>query len=276
MSKGAFMPTIAENLRQWNELYHWSEAGEPWSSAWGGSETQWYGTIFPRIHAFVPTGSILEIAPGYGRWTQMLKEKCRHLTIVDLSESCIDACKRRFHEDTHITYHVNDGKSLAMIPDGTIDFVFSFDSLVHAEQDVIQTYLEQLARKLTPNGVGFIHHSNLGEYIDPATGELPEFIDNLAWRSLSMTARRLKEFCSAAGLQCIAQELVNWTPEPILNDCLSLFTQRNSVWFRSNRILVNKQFMEEAFSLRRMMQLYTGSSYPRAGATIQTRKEDRL
>ncbi len=51
-----------------------------------------------------------------------------------------------------------------MVADGSIDFVFSFDSLVHAEEDVIRSYLDQLGQKLRPDGVGFLHHSNLGEY----------------------------------------------------------------------------------------------------------------
>ncbi|MEK6280890.1 MAG: hypothetical protein AABN95_11100 [Acidobacteriota bacterium] len=28
----------------------------------------------PRIHPFIPVGTILEIAPGYGRWTHYLKD----------------------------------------------------------------------------------------------------------------------------------------------------------------------------------------------------------
>ena len=37
-----------------------------------------------------------------------------------------------------------------MIQDKSIDFVFSFDSLVHAEAEVIEAYLNQLAMKLQP------------------------------------------------------------------------------------------------------------------------------
>jgi hypothetical protein len=51
-----------------------------------------------------------------------------------------------------------------MIPDQWIDFAFSFDSLVHVEADFIESYLQQLACKLTKEGVGFIHHYNLGQY----------------------------------------------------------------------------------------------------------------
>lgn len=255
------MPTITQNIEKWNKQHDWPQAGDEWSVSWGGSEAQWYGTIFPRIHSFVPVSTILEIAPGYGRWTQMLKRLCEQLIVVDVSESCIAACKQRFSADAHITYHVNDGKSLAMIPEQSIDFAFSFDSLVHVEADVIEAYISQLARKLTPDGVAFIHHSNIGAYLDRSTGKLPGYVDNPHWRAASMTARRFKEFCAAAGLRCIAQELINWGMDTIFNDCFSLFTHQGSLWDRSNRVFVNSGFIREAEYLSRMMQLYTASSY---------------
>ena len=34
------------------------------------------GTIFPRIRECLPVGTILEIAPGFGRWTHYLKDYC--------------------------------------------------------------------------------------------------------------------------------------------------------------------------------------------------------
>jgi hypothetical protein len=52
-------------------------------------------------------------------------------------------------------FHVNDGRSLAAVADGSVDLIFSFDSLVHVEADVMLAYLEQLAHKLTPHGIGF-------------------------------------------------------------------------------------------------------------------------
>ena len=137
------MGTISENKRLWTD-YDWQQQGDEWSAEWGTTEILWWGTIRPRIHAFVPTGTILEVAPGVGRCTQYLKDLCQHLTVVDLTDRCIEACKERFSSDSHITYHVNDGKSLEMIPDHSVDFVFSFDSLVHVEADVIEAYLSQM------------------------------------------------------------------------------------------------------------------------------------
>src|SRR5262249_17939159 len=126
------MATVEQNRSAWNETYSWEKRGEEWSEVWGGSESQWFGAIYPRLHRFIPTGTILEIAPGFGRWTHYLKNHCNKLFVVDLNERCITHCKERFADCTHISYHVNDGYSLAMVPDRSVDFVFCFDSLVHA------------------------------------------------------------------------------------------------------------------------------------------------
>jgi SAM-dependent methyltransferase len=262
------VPTVAENASIWGE-YDWTKAGEEWSEGWGGSEAQWHGAILPRIARFLPTGSALEIAPGYGRWTEFLRRYCERLAIVDLSEECIRACRQRFAGDDRITYHVNDGTSLSMIEDTSIDFVFSFDSLVHSESDVIARYLRELSTKLGPNGVGFIHHSNAGEYrrYFQVTGALrprrvlrglfkARILDDWGWRSLTMTAREFRQQCEAAGLQCISQELINWDTRRVI-DCLSIFTTRSSFWARPNRILVNPGFMAEAKAIKRRAPLYS-------------------
>ena len=89
------MPTVAQNQQTWSTDYQWQDAGDEWSAAWGSPEMQWYGTILPRIHRFVPTESILESACGYGRWTQYLQGLCQKLVAVDLTEKCIAACKSR-------------------------------------------------------------------------------------------------------------------------------------------------------------------------------------
>ena len=58
------MVAIEENRFYWGEKYTWPEAGEEWSRHWGSARMQWYGSLLPRICAFVPTDTILEIAPN--------------------------------------------------------------------------------------------------------------------------------------------------------------------------------------------------------------------
>lgn len=247
------MATIAENRRRWES--EWNSSGDEWSEDWGGPEAQWFGSIYPRVHAFLPGRTVLEIAPGHGRWTQYLKNYCERLIVVDLTEHCIERCRVRFSSHSLIEYHVNDGKSLPMIADGSIDFLFSFDSLVHADADVLRAYLVDLARKLTPEGVGFIHHSNLGEYVDPRAGTLPEGFQNLHWRSTDVTAAQFESYCEEVGLGCVSQEIVNWGGDEYI-DCFSTFTRRGSRWMRQNRLLRNGEFMEEARCIKRISHLY--------------------
>ena len=249
------MPSIEQNLSQWDKDYTWSQQGDEWSSAWGGAESQWFCTIFPRIQAFLPTESMLEIAPGFGRWTQFLKNHCERLVAVDLSGRCVEACKERFADETHIDYHVNDGKSLSMVEDKSVDFLFCFDSLVHAEMDVLEAYLEQLASKLSSNGVAFIHHSNLAAFVNPDTGEFLEGIQNPHWRGKSVSAAGVAAYCTKVGLQCISQEIVNWG----VDHCTDTFTTcclRTSRISRENRVWVNPDFMKEAGYVAKISELY--------------------
>ncbi|HXN87978.1 MAG TPA: class I SAM-dependent methyltransferase [Methylocella sp.] len=265
------MPTI-EEIRSWSQTYDWPQAGEEWSVAWGSAHMQWYGSILPRIIAFVPADTILEIAPGYGRWTVFLKDLCKRLIIVDLSEKCIDRCRQRFADCSHISYFVNDGKSLDMIVDGGVDFIFSFDSLVHAEDAVLKAYAAEFAKKLRPNGAAFIHHSNLGEYIalievQSRLSKFPKLLgllkrlgvcDNVTGqgRVRSMTASKLAVFAKDHSLQCVSQELVTWNSRFVLVDCLSTIVPRGSRWSRENRVLRNVGFMAEAKRLSDLSRLY--------------------
>lgn len=244
------------------EQWDWSTEGDEWSAWWGGTRAMWFGAILPRIHAFVPARAILEIGPGYGRWTQYLKNLTERLVAVDLSQNCVDHCRSRFADATHIEYFVNDGLSLAMIEPRSIDFAFSFDSLVHAEPEIVEGYLSQLAETLTANGVALLHHSNLGEYPRAVSvaKRLPKrylrriingglAIDLLAWRAETMTAERFAGQCDAVGLSCIGQEKINWEHGHWCTDTLSLVTLKGSIHDRENVVIRNRAFQHDAHRL---------------------------
>ena len=248
------MGTIRSNRELWGETYDWSQGGEEWSVPWGGVEAQWHRTLFPRLRTWLPAATLLEIAPGYGRWTQFLKDHCRRLIAVDVAERCVTACGRRFSDCPQVEVYANDGRSLDVVADRSVDFAFSFDSLVHADEDVIEGYLKELSRKLAPGGVGFIHHSNLRRYTaELARGEM----GNPGWRGESVDAARFEAQCQAAGLACIAQEQIVWGDDEVhLCDCLSTFVLRSSPRAGPNAVLENREFMAEARQSRSLAPLY--------------------
>jgi SAM-dependent methyltransferase len=259
------MPALSENVSMWNETYDWSQRGDEWSDAWGGVTYQWWVTLFSRIQGFVPAGRILEIAPGYGRWTDYLRELCDELIAVDIAETAIAHCAERFAGDERVKLHVNDGTSLAVAADRSVDLVFSFDSLVHAEHDVIAGYLVEFARVLADDGVAFIHHSNMGSYA-PGTYD-PHAIH---WRATSVSAALVEGCARAAGLRCISQEKVSWGHGQALNDCFSVIVRAGSRWDRENVVVDNMAFGQEIGAAATIAGLY-----PPARPTLAHRAEDR-
>ena len=260
------MPTIEDNLRTWGREYDWSREGDEWSGPWGGTEMLWWGSLFPRIRAFVPAPRVLEIAPGYGRLSHYLRFLAEHLIVVDLNRNCIEACRERFSDSSNIEYHVNDGRSLEMVADRSIDFAFSWDSLVHADRDSVESYVRELSSKLSVEGVAFIHHSNLaasGRPLQRLVGLLPGRLHErvaravFAWRSDEMSAERFASICQAAGLRCITQELVPWCLGTlVLSDCISVCTLPGSRWDRAPVVKQNRRFHAEARGLKRLAELY--------------------
>jgi SAM-dependent methyltransferase len=246
--------------------YDWKDAGEEWSEPWGSSAAQWSGSILPRIRDCLPAETILEIAPGFGRWTHYLKDYCQELWAVDASGECVEACSQRFAAESHVRCYLNDGRSLSMIPDASVDFVFSFDSFVHLRRELVEAYLSELGRTLKIGGKGFIHHSNLGAYADSLSERVPQpmrkllrKIKVLDWehhRNPTMSADIFRSLCVQAGLHCTSQELINWRGRRLI-DCLSWFERSGSTENTSTKIVRNPRFMSEAARIRKQWRTRT-------------------
>jgi len=261
------MPTIERNKEIWDGAYQWANRGDEWSETWGGPNLQWYGSILPRIFRFLPSTHVLEIACGFGRWTNFLKDLSENLSAIDLSEECIEACKKRFEESSNIEFILNDGKSLDKIADESVDFVFSYDSLVHADRGVLDTYLSQMPRILKPGGAVFIHHSNFGEYSSRVSSlrkyrRLEMLFEKLAliepthMRDPNVTAEAVEQMALDYGLQCVSQEIVPWGTKRMHLDCFSTMIKAGSKHKRNNMVFRNSHFMQEARNLARLSHLY--------------------
>lgn len=256
-------PDLIGNRNFWT-TYDWSTRGEEWSAEWGGSDSLWFATLYPRLRAFLPARHVLEIGPGFGRVTHYLRPWCEQMTLVDLVDRSAEHCRARFAGSPSVACVVNDGKSLEMIPDGSIDLVFSWEALVFAEHDTVREYLRQLARKLAPGGIGLLHHSNLGEYAGGHTGAgLPKDLssDLYAGRRASMSAEKFRADCATLGLRCMAQEIVSARDNGVWTDAISLFTRDpggldGGRAAGAARVEYRHDWAVEKANARRMMELY--------------------
>ncbi|BCQ24029.1 class I SAM-dependent methyltransferase [Caballeronia sp. NK8] len=242
------MENVDFNSRYWDGSYDWNGGGEEWSEMWGGSRAQWLGSLYPRVSAFLPAKNVLEIAPGFGRWTRFLLAASDSYQGIDLSQECVDACIRRFENAPHARFMKNNGSSLETVADGSIDFIFSFDSLVHASTDVLDAYIPQIIAKLSSRGAAFIHHSN---WLDAGKG-----LPNDHGRAIDVSHRAVLDTIDLHGGRMLIQEMINWGAGPC-TDCLTTFCRREAYSGWESTSLENSEFMHEGNYIRQFQSPYS-------------------
>jgi ubiquinone/menaquinone biosynthesis C-methylase UbiE len=162
------MPTVEENHRYWNDEHDWTRLGEEWTP----TDPRWKEVVlrYTVERYLAPDMRVLEIGPGAGRWTaELLRFKPSRLTGIDVSQRCLEMCRRRFAGRDDVEFLLNDGQSLPSVADGSIDFVWSFDVFVHFELDTIRAYFREFRRVLRDGGIGVVHYPS----IDRAKRENP-------------------------------------------------------------------------------------------------------
>jgi SAM-dependent methyltransferase len=183
---------------------------------------QWERTIWPIIKDEDFT-STLELACGHGRNTEFLRRYAKSIDLVDVNQTCIDACERRFGPQVDgclFRYHVTTGNSLP-IPGNSISFVYSWDSMVHFDKLVVRDYVREVFRALKPGGSAFLHHSNYGTVAPDSS-----WTKNHGNRS-DMTAELMREYAQEVGLNIKFQRLSGtadgWGVDDL--DCLTLLVK---------------------------------------------------
>jgi len=192
-----------EEQRYWNGDV-WERSEEKWSGKFGGTDKLWDTYIFNDIKPFL-SGDVLEIGVGQGRMTEKLLQYDINFIGVDLNESCIEYCKNKFSDNKNVLFYTNDGLSLSMIEDNSINFIFSWDSFVHMHKNVVESYLVELNRVLKIRGHAFIHHANFWD------GSEHSF-KNLAGRA-NLRPEEMVEMCKKNNLEILSQKPIDWSNE---------------------------------------------------------------
>jgi SAM-dependent methyltransferase len=247
------MATVADT-RLYYDHFDWRYTGEFWARRWGGSDMQWYGTILPRIHRFIPARTILEIGPGQGRLSTYLEPHATdRLVLIDLTRRCVEGCSRRFRDNPKVQCLLGDGQSLGPIADGSVDFVFSFFSLVHADAATLRCYILDIARTLGPQGVAFLHHSNAAECVIGDAARDAALEDE---RDTSVSANKVANFIADAGLVWRSQELFGWETGSMLTDCFTVFSRSHSRVRTAEMRIYNWEFPAEAAKFGQLARAY--------------------
>jgi ubiquinone/menaquinone biosynthesis C-methylase UbiE len=229
------VPTTIQNYQVWDQDHSWSKDGDEWhdqADFCGQPYDSWKRALFEEFMGRYITNKshVLEIGPGHGRWTKLYIESVGHVSLVDLSPSCIEHCRRLFNSFDHVDYFLNDGTSLKFIGDQTIDFIWSYDVFVHIERQEFKRYLSEFARILKNDGTAVIHHMNaehspwfltkvfLVNMTGPLRFKIADYIfPSKMGRSL-ISSRMVREMAERSGLQPFLQT-ATWGPNHEYN-CL--------------------------------------------------------
>ena len=204
-SQEALSHAAQEDAAIWKG-HKYFDAAEPYM------EDQWRHHIWPMIQD-CDFSNVVDLATGHGRNAVKLLDLADELTLVDILDENIDYCRKRFGTRPNLHYVVNDGASLAGIPDASVSLLYCFDAMVHFDSDVVRSYIEEFRRILRPGGRAFCHHSN---YTGSPTGD---FRTTFGARNF-MSKELFEHWVHKAGLRVVCARVIQWDRPDL--DCLTL------------------------------------------------------
>jgi ubiquinone/menaquinone biosynthesis C-methylase UbiE len=157
--------SIATVKGAWIESSYYEDA-EKWTSIfWGkGSDFRAYFNRLTLTHC-------AELACGYGRHAMELMSSLGNnvtkLYCLDVVENNITKSCQRLSQFPQVECFLVSGKDFHPIGDSSLTAIYCYDAMVHFSSDIIESYLLDTYRVLSPGGQALYHHSNFDE---PRTG----------------------------------------------------------------------------------------------------------
>lgn len=162
MSKADAMTTDWDRRAREN-AYHWVDSRE---TAWDkqkyyeGGERDMEKYVLPFFRSRNVTESmaskftVVDIGCGTGRLSRAMARKCASVIGVDVSGEMIVRAKQNNSDLQNIAFLKTSGEDLAVIPDASVDFCFSFIVFQHIpSKSVIRSYFQEMKRVLRPGGL---------------------------------------------------------------------------------------------------------------------------
>ena len=122
-----------------------------------------YRTIQTKIFQFAKTNiyNSLEIGPGTGMFSKEFRS-WRLNYFLEILPELERKIRRRFKpaHNKYLKFYTTRKTECSNIPQGSCNFVFSWDTFVFFTQNHIQQYLHDIKRVLIPGGYCFIHYAD--------------------------------------------------------------------------------------------------------------------
>ncbi len=124
---------------------------------WLCSSSHWKHTVETQILPWALDGldlgsNVLEVGPGYGATTDLLHDRVKHLTCVEIDSSLAQRLRRQT-EGLNVAVLCESATEMSM-PDAVFDGAVCFTMLHHVPSRALQDQLlAEIARVLRPGGI---------------------------------------------------------------------------------------------------------------------------
>lgn len=202
--------------REFCAFYHCDDMEKYYEDAEDNVDVFWNeNSEFYKMFCMLDLTNVIELACGRGRHVPMYLEKAGRVTLVDILEKNLDACRKRFADASDkIYYYANDGYDLRKLEDSAYSSLFTYDAMVHFEMMDIYSYLKDIYRYLKPGGRALFHHSNYTKNYKANFCNAPHSRNFMSRNLFAYLAYRV-------GFNVLIQKEIDWFGTPKL-DCVTL------------------------------------------------------
>jgi len=167
-------------------------------------------TVFRRYYEQLDLDAVIELACGHGRHAIRSATRCRQLTLVDVFEANLKACRARLSAFDNVDFVLGAGADFQPLPDASFTAIYCYDAMVHFSPDLVGAYLQDAARVLKPGGRMLSHLSNFPAPLDRHYGQNPCARNH-------MTPALLDQLTQRAGLRMLDATEIAWGGHPALD-----------------------------------------------------------
>ena len=154
-----------ESMRQdWDErarkdaFYYIASWRTDWDEAsfWRSGEEDYERLVARMLErlAFSPRGkTVLELGCGAGRMTRSFAQRFERVIAVDVSAEMLSRAQALHDGSRSIEWRRGNGTNLSGVPEGSVDFVFSYLVLQHLpEESLVHSNIREMLRVLSSGG----------------------------------------------------------------------------------------------------------------------------
>jgi SAM-dependent methyltransferase len=153
--------TWSQYAREWDDRPDLNLGVKTLGEEWGGPVFAEHIVTDVAAPYLGPDVDVLELGCGGGKFSAHLRSRSRSLVCADISADMLRRTRAHVGEGEDVSYLQLNGRDFKGVPDASVDFIYSYDVLLHLQPQNVFSYLHDARRILRPGGIFMVHAIDL-------------------------------------------------------------------------------------------------------------------